>query len=251
MTNVGVLGHALALFIFWPENLTLIPHLPCSVEAMNELKRKKQDLDKEVSRMSKELRKLRRRVCTDGKFQLREPQRTTARALMVMREGEPTAAMDFFRSKRKGATLDAAQCAEVETDLKEWWTHAGNSEKDSHRIMDDTNQKMHSAIKQAQRFLVDVDLEAWVEDQNVSKGINPVPAIVLQEANIIKQRIGVDVPGKHLSARQWMQRWRGRCGMKLRKFPAIEPLDEELMRGKASTRRNTKPYSMDLHFLKH
>ena len=78
MTNVGVLGHALALFIFWPENLTLIPHLPCSVEAMNELKRKKQDLDKEVSRMSKELRKLRRRVCTDGKFQLLEPQRTTS-----------------------------------------------------------------------------------------------------------------------------------------------------------------------------
>ena len=46
MTNVGVLGHALALFIFWPENLTLILHLPCPVEAMNELKRKKQDLDK-------------------------------------------------------------------------------------------------------------------------------------------------------------------------------------------------------------
>ena len=203
------------------------------------LKRKKEDLDQEMSRLSKEMRQLRRRVTSGRRVQLSELQRNTARSLMVMRLGEPTAAMGFLRARRKGADFDAAVWAGVERDLRDWWRGANDDTKDSHQRKGDTNQKMHGAIKQAQRFLVDADLAKWVEDQNISKGINPVPALVLQEANQVKTRVGVEVSRLHRSSRQWLRRWRGRCGLKLRKFPAIEPLDEAQMHGKATTRMDT------------
>ena len=80
----------------------------------------------------------------------------------------------------------------------------------------------------------DDELVFWVADQNVSKGINPVPAITLREASLLKRRIGVEDPKTHRGARQWMQRWRRRRGLRLRKNPAIEPLEKKDLHGKAS-----------------
>ena len=69
---------------------------------MNELKRTLRDMDANLRRVNQELRKARRRASELGKFRLREPQRTIARILMAMHHGEPTAAMDYIQSKRKG-----------------------------------------------------------------------------------------------------------------------------------------------------
>ena len=99
---------------------------------------------------------------------------------------------------------------------------------------------MHNAIKAAQRFIVDDDLEAWVAHQNVSKGINPAPALTLQEARVVKERMGVEAPRTHRGARQWLQRWRRRRELRLRKFPVLEPLDERDMHGKASSQTDAK-----------
>ena len=62
---------------------------------MSDLTRKKQEHDKEVQRISKELKRLGRQRRSGGKLQVCTGQRNTAQALMVMREGQPTTAMAF------------------------------------------------------------------------------------------------------------------------------------------------------------
>ena len=140
----------------------------------------------------------------------------------------------------KGADPIATHWAEMESELREWWISADENTKTKHRNISDANQNMHNAIKAAQRFIVDDDLESWVAHQNVSKGINPAPALTLQEARVVKERMGVQAPPTHRGARQWLQRWRRRRELRLRKFPVLEPLDERDMHGKASSQTNAK-----------
>ena len=68
----------------------------------------------------------------------------------------------------------------------------------------------------------------------MSKGINLVLALALQEARVVKERMGVEAPRTHRGARQWLQRWRRRREVRLRKFPVLEHLDETDMHAKAS-----------------
>ena len=67
-----------------------------------------------------------------------------------------------------------------------------------------------------------------------------VPTAALQEARAMTQRIGVEAPRAHRGSRQWLQRWRRRRELRLRKFPVLEPLDERDMHGKASSQTNAK-----------
>ena len=207
---------------------------------VNHLKRATQELEQELRRISNEMRKVRRQRPTGGNVQISAAQRTRTRALMVMRDGEPTATMTFLRSKRKGADPNATRWAEMDSELREWWISADENTKTKHRNISDANQNMHNAIKAAQRFIVDDDLESWVAHQNVSKGINPAPALTLQEARVVKERMGVQAPRTHRGARQWLQRWRRRRELRLRKFPVLEPLDERDMHGKATSQTNAK-----------
>ena len=207
---------------------------------MSGLKRKKQEMEQELQRISNELRKVRRKHATGAHWHVTATQRTAARALMVMRDGEPTAAMAFLISKRKGADPPAAQWAEMESELREWWTSADEDTKNKHKTIRDENQSMRSAITAAQRFVVDDDLESWVADQNVSKGINPAPALTLREARGVKERMGVQAPRTHRGARQWLQRWRRRRALRLRKFPVLEHLAETDMHAKASSQTNAR-----------
>ena len=153
---------------------------------MSDLKRQKHALEQELRRISKEMRKVRRKHATGGNLQITAAQWTTARALMVMRDGEPTAAMTFLRSQRKGADPNVTRWAEMESELREWWVSADEDPKTKHRNIRDASQNMHSAVKTAQRFIVDDDLESWAAHQNVPKGINPVPALTLEEARVAK-----------------------------------------------------------------
>ena len=90
--------------------------------------------------------------------------------------------------------------------------------------------------QQAQRFIVEADLEAWVEDQNVQKGINPAPSLLLRQASMLKTSRGVSLPPTRRGERRWMQRWRSRRGLQLRKFPAQERLSVEQMQRKVHHR---------------
>ena len=153
---------------------------------MSNLRRKKQALEQELRRISKEMQEVKRKHATGGHLQMTAAQRTTARALMVMRDGEITAAMTLLRSHRKRPDPNATRWAEMESELRGWWASADEDPKTNHRNIRDASQNMHNAIKTAQRFIVDDDLESWVAHQNVSKGINPVPALTLEEARVAK-----------------------------------------------------------------
>ena len=120
---------------------------------MNELKRTLRDVEANLSKVKRELRNAKRRVSELGKFRLREPQRTAARILVAMHHGEPTAAMDYIRSRRQGKDLDHTMAAQAEAKLREWWRGDDDATKQSHRVQEGANIKMQNAFKQAQRML--------------------------------------------------------------------------------------------------
>ena len=204
---------------------------------MEGLRKQKQALEAELKRITQEMRRKRKRQPSAGGVGVTESQHKTARALMVMRAGEPTAAMAFLRSKRKRGAMDSTHAANLESHLREWWVSADEETKSRHSVISPANADLHNAIKAARRFVVDEDLDAWVAEQNISKGINPVPALTLQEASSVKDRIGVASPATRRGARQWMQRWRRRRQLRLRKFPVLERMEDSDLRGKADIRR--------------
>ena len=146
---------------------------------MSDLARRKQELDEEVRRIAQALKRLRKQGRRAGRLEVTPGQRSTARVLMAMRDGEPTAAMAFLKSKHKGEPTAATAWVEVEADLQAWWVSADEATKNAHTHLDETNGRLHAAIQQARRFVVDEELESWVADQNVGKGINPVPGVTL------------------------------------------------------------------------
>ena len=108
-------------------------------------------------------------------MQISAAQRTVARALMVMRDGEPTAAMALLWSQCKVADPDATCWAEMESDLREWWMHADEDRTNKHTNIGDTNQSMHNAIKEAKRFIVEEELESWLVHQNAERASTQCP----------------------------------------------------------------------------
>ena len=216
--------------------------LVCSIPDMDALKRRQRDLDAHLQSLSRELRRAKQRSGWFEKMHLRESQKSTVRALVALHGGEPTAAIQYIKSmQRSRSTLGAADLAAIEAHLREWWSGADPVTMHKYSILDDTNRKMHSSIRRAQRFLVDLDLEAWVDEQNVQRGITPAPAVVLREAAAAKRRRGVEVPHRHRSSRRWLQRWRTRCGLRLRRFKAHEVLPAAELRKKAEHRRDQNP----------
>ena len=203
---------------------------------MHALKRMRREFHADLHRLGRELRTLKRRHSDCEKVRLREPQKSTARVLVAMHEGEPAAAIEYILSKRKGKELSAACVGELEAGLREWWGGADAATKKSHRVFDAANDKMRNAIKQARRFTVDLNLETWIEEQNVQKGINPTTSNVIRQANAEKHRAGVDIPSAHRASKQWLRRWRLRRGLRLRKCPALEGLTTEQMHSKATLR---------------
>ena len=204
---------------------------------MNELKRAQRELDANLRRVNGELRNAKRRASALTKFRLRGQQRTTARILVAMNEGEPTAAMAYIQSKRKGKDFDHTMAAQAEAELREWWRGADDATKQSHRVQEEgASNNVQNCFNQAQRFNVDAGLEAWVADQNIQKGINPAPSLTLRQASMLKASLGVNAAPTRRGERRWMQRWRARRGLQLRKFPAQERLPVDLMQRKVRHR---------------
>ena len=207
---------------------------------MNVLKRRLQEADANLRKVSSDLRRAKRRASESVKFPLREPQRTTARILVAMYHGEPTAAMDYVLSKRRRKGLDHTSIAQAETELKDWWRRVDDATKRSHLVMNGASIKMQNAYKQAQRFSVELNLEEWVDDQNVHKGINPSPALVLRQASMLQASKGVSTASSRRGQRRWLQRWRKRRGLQLRKFAVQERLPVDQMQRKVELREGCR-----------
>ena len=152
--------------------------------------------------------------------------------LVCMNNGEPTAAVEYLSRSSKSRCSDASSKRQLEADLREWWRATDVDTRQTYLVVDETNAAMHKAIVQARRFAVDSSLEAWVDNQNVEKGINPGPGIVMQQAVAVKRRIGVEHAANRRSVRRWLQRWRSRCGIQLRRGNVRERLSVDQMHGK-------------------
>ena len=146
-----------------------------------------------------------------------------------MRNGEPTAAVDYVSRNCKTRCLDATGRALLEADLRGWWRGTAAATRRTYLVENGTKVKLYKAIKQARRFVVDTDLEAWVDDQNVRKGINPLPRSLLQKTIAVKRHLGIEPTANHWSARRWMQSWRKRRGIQLRRGAVREQLTIEQM----------------------
>ena len=110
-----------------------------------------------------------------GPMKIRESQRSIARVLFCMSNGEPAAAVEYVSRSSKTRCLDASSKGQLEADLREWWRATDVDTCQTYLVVDETNPEMHKAIVQARRFAVDSTLEAWVDIQNVQKGIKPGP----------------------------------------------------------------------------
>ena len=203
-----------------------------SAAAMQELKERHAQHNAEVTRLRKEMQRLKRRAREEsGPIKLRPAQRSIARVLVGLNNGEPSAAVEYVAWSNKNRSWDGVRKAKLEADLRDWWKAADVETRQRHVVVDESNRK---AIVQAKRFVVDGTLEKWVDSQNVQKGINPVPAIVLQEAVAVKRRIGVEHPANRQSCRRWLQRWRRRRGIQLRRGNVREHLTRDQMHRKVT-----------------
>ncbi len=81
------------------------------------------------------------------------------------------------------------------------------------------------------KFSAERSLRGWVQQQNVTLGIAPATAVVLQELAKHglqgKARAAPDARRKHRSSLQFLRRWRGRWGMRQGKIPTGEQLDSK------------------------
>ena len=202
---------------------------------MQELKERHAQHNAEVNRLRKEMQRLKRRAREEcGPIKLRPAQRSVARVLVCLNNGEPTAAVEYVARSNKTTSWDCVRRGKLEAELRDWWKAADVETRQRHVVVDESNANMHKAFVQAKRFIVDDTLEEWVDSQNVQKGINPVPAIVLQEAVSVKRRIGVEHPANRQSSRRWLQRWRRRRGIQLRRGNVREQLSVHQMHGKVT-----------------
>ena len=131
-----------------------------SQTAMSDLAHRRQELNENVRRIAQNLQRLRRQGRRAGRLKVTAGQRSTARVLMAMRDGEPTAAMVFLKSKHKGEPTAAAAWMDVEAELHAWWVSADDAMKNAHTHLDATNGRLHTAIQKARRFVVDEELES-------------------------------------------------------------------------------------------
>ena len=191
----------------------------------------------DVRRLSREIQRMRRHHREQGvAFKMTQRQRTIARVLVCIHKGEPTAALDYLAHSKRTKWTDVAENRQVGADLREWWSGTDNEAQQAHLLVDESDRMMHAAMLEARRFAVDGILETWVDRQNVQKGINPDPAFVLDHAIRLKRRLGLEFSSNHVSCRRWLQRWRRRRNIHLRRENVRERQSVEEMHRKVIRR---------------
>ena len=156
-----------------------------------------------------------------------------ARALMALQNGEPTASIRFLATAaRKSSDMDIAQQADS---VRTWWCSSTLQERT--RITDEAvlTPPERAALTRARKFLFEADLEAWVDNQNVGKGITPRSAVVLEAADAMSA--GRELPMRAIRKRkcafQWLRRWRQRWAVHVASMAANEVLPVPQLQEKA------------------
>ena len=152
---------------------------------------------------------------------------------MVMREGEPTAALRFLASSARSQAQPAL--CELNARLCKWWGETPRGLRDA-LIEEASPPPPRPALDKARKFLIEAGLVAWVDEQNVGKGITPRSAVLLEQAHKLQSAAGVKIPARKKSkyAYQWLRRWRERWAIRMSTLAPNEMLPVPELREKAS-----------------
>ena len=156
-----------------------------------------------------------------------------ARALMALQNGEPTASIRFLATaSRKSSDMDITQQA---NSVRTWWRSSTLQERT--RITDEAvlTPPERAALTRARKFLFEADLEAWVDTQNVGKGITPRSAVVLEAADAMSagRELQMLARRKRKYAFQWLRRWRQRWAVHVASMAVNEVLPVPQLQEKA------------------
>ena len=172
---------------------------------MDKSKRQQARLDAKFQDTAQALRGAKRRAAAASASKtrgLQVPVRNAARALIAMRESEPTATLQYIRRK-VGSNSEESRCREnAEGALRDWWSALGTTSTHNWTSSTAKDPNLKRAVMVTRRFRVDAMLESWVADQNIHKGINPVSANVGREAKSARHAAGIAVPSSKRSQRQ-------------------------------------------------
>ena len=92
---------------------------------MQELKERHAQHSAEVTRLRKEMQRLKRSAREEcGPIKFRPAQRSIARVLVGLNNGEPTAAVEYVARSNKNRSWDGVRKAKLEADLRDWWKAA-------------------------------------------------------------------------------------------------------------------------------
>ena len=158
---------------------------------------------------------------------------SVAKVIMALRDGEPTAAANYLQRTVRGKGEAARDGRADEELLRGWWRCATVAEKEAVLAVTDAEKQKKRAVTEGRRVLAESDLESWVRDQNIRKGISPMSSVVLERANRALGKAGVAGARTRKAGFQWLRRWRRRWGLRLRKLPPLEKPSEEEVRQKA------------------
>ena len=159
-----------------------------------------------------------------------------AQIITVLRGGEPTAAMSYLQgaSQHKNGAVVASPA--IEEELRVWWRTASQATKRQLINVETADAKKKWAVAKGRRFLAECNLEIWVEDQKVRKGITPMSSLVLQKARNELGLVGIASAKTRKGGFQWLRRWRRRHGVRLRTLPPLDTPSDAVLAQKATVR---------------
>ena len=191
-------------------------------------------LRQQIQSLRSELEETKRKLRAAARSKLRSSTLTkcewnVATVLMVLREGEPTAAIDYLRVACRRKDRAAVVSPAVEEKLRSWWRETSAATKRLHINVEGAAAKKKWAVAKARRFLAEGNLDIWVERQNMKKGITPMSSLVPEKGRHELRIAGIAAAKTRKGGLQWLRRWRRRCGVRLKKLAALDtPTEEEI-----------------------
>ena len=193
-------------------------------------------LDRRLSEVKGELARLQQKSKRQKKkasSRVSSGQRAVVQALLVLRTGEPTAPERYLRDRCGLSAEGAAERVQAELDV--WWQVTEPTARNQ-CVEDPHTGREAWALRTARAFLLEARLEAWVSDQNLSKGLTPTSGLVLEAATRAASELHHPPPSRRRKkhAFQWLRRVRKRWGLHLGCLRPLEHLEPEEMQLKAN-----------------
>ena len=173
----------------------------------------------------------RRRFCSDSSV-------LTMKHMLVMQHGDVQICQEFFSQNCR--RFKGRSCEDVRHGLNKWWGETSVWQRFAET--DSTASKSQKRARDnATTFITQSRLHAWVEKQNIEKGIAPTSESVLLQCTMSHSPLmcpGGRLPSRSKHRFQWLRRWRQRTGVRMGSMPAAEQVAPAVMQAKARALTN-------------